>query len=119
MSKDQAARQAPIPPPQFIREAFSLDEDKIKPGEQRDKMIADFAGSDMWKHLKGVIQRYQKQIAVEMRETANESDSMAEIGAMFMVTDKVNQFANRLITHIDRVPEVMKKAQEEKDKKSD
>lgn len=114
MSSKQAARQAPIPPPQFIRDAFPLEEEKIKPGSQRDKMIASFADSDMWKHLKKVIQSSQKQIAQEMRKTANDSDSMAEIGAMFMVTDKVNQFAQHIITHIERVPKIMKQSEDAK-----
>ena len=115
MSKEQAARQAPLPPPQFIRDAFSTEEEKVKPGSQRDKMIANFADSDMWKHLRGYIERKQLEVAQKMRETADKSTSMAEIGAMWMVTDKVNQFASDIITHIERVPKVMNEAQKKEE----
>lgn len=107
----QKAEQAIVPPPQYIRDMIEKVEEPIAPGDSRDKMMIEFAQSDVWKLLK-------KHITARLAVLANDLNSrvasapMEEIGYRFLATDLVNRFAQGLVGYVEN-PLKIKRADHE------
>jgi hypothetical protein len=101
-TKQQAARQAPIPPPAYIKEMVDeIMEPKLEPGEQRDKVMMEFAQSDAYDLLKEYIESQLRVLAGKMRQASEGTTSLEEVGYRYMVTDAVNKFAMGIISFVE------------------
>ena len=110
--KRQAAEQAPVPPPAYIKEMLQKKPKPMEPGDKRDKVMLEFAQSDAWKLLKGFITSKLAEKAGTVRESADGSRSLDEVGFKFLVADQVGRFATELTNFVEG-PLRLKEAQSE------
>ena len=110
--KKQAAEQAPLPPPSYIKEMIDIatSDEVLAPGAHRDKIMMDFAQSEAWKLVRKYIDAKLEEFAQSLRKSTSVTGDMKEIGFRFMATDLVNQFAIGLIGMVEN-PLKIKKAQ--------
>lgn len=102
--KEQAARQAPVPPPEYIREMVaeaSPDKKKIDPGDDVDKMMLDFATSDAWLMLKNYMEKKLILMAQRVREASDGAHTLDEVGFRYLASDQVNLFVQGIINYVE------------------
>lgn len=111
--EEQAARQATVPPPAFIKPVLdqSSKEPPLSPGEDRDRIMAEFVETEAWKLIKNYIEGKAVMLAQQLRESVPGS-SLEEVGFRFMITDQVNKFGRELINFVEMPAKVLKAKKE-------
>lgn len=113
-TKKQYAEQAP--PPAFLKSVLtqSKKEPEMTPGENRDRVMAEFAKSDAWKILRKYMEAKLVMLAKQLRDNSQDS-GLEEIGFRFLVADQVNAFTQQIINYVETVPKVMEAQNERRD----
>jgi hypothetical protein len=113
--KEQAAKQAPVPPQEFIRPVIeqSRAEPRTEPGEHRDRIMAEFAGSEAWKLLKQYLTNKRNRLEKLTRSSVRQDQfDLQATGFRYLIFDQLDAFVNDIINHVENVAKILEMKKE-------